>query len=86
MKIQVSEEIWRCLVLDVAATHKGVWLLNAGIPRNTGKNVWFWVLLNSRRTSILYLLKAMIIAIRLTRKENHMAASQETQLSEDKQA
>lgn len=73
-------------MLDVTATHKGVWLLNVGVPRNTGKNVCCRVLLNSRRTNTLYLLKAMIIAIRLTRKENHMAASQETQLSEGKQA
>lgn len=66
LKIQASEEVWKCLVLNVTDTHKGVWLLQAGVPRNTGKNVWFRVLLKSRRINILYLLKAMIIAIRLT--------------------
>jgi len=40
--------------------------------------------LNTRRTNTLHLLKARIIAIRLTRKEKHMAAIQETQLSEGK--
>lgn len=50
------------------------------------KCLCFRTLLNARRTNTLYLLKARIIAVRLTRKEKHMAAIQETQLSEGKQA
>lgn len=49
------------------------------------KSICFRSLLNTRRTNTLYLLKARIIAVRLTRKEKHMAAIQEIQLSEDKQ-